>query len=152
MATNNRKDNHFSYFPPDLLPFLELASVKYLETRPSCENDFRQYFNLKKWKSYLGDFQKSHNFLFLIKKQKSWDKILSKIMLWSRQLYHEAYKLSKNFTEGNTRKVSACFLCLHVCPLASLARLRRRRIVLTSYVLSSSYLREHCDTFLEMKI
>ena len=53
----------------------------------------------------------------------------------------------KNFTEGNTRKVSACFLRLHVCdviqfrddharmringPLASLARLRGRRIVLS---------------------
>ena len=75
---------------------------------------------------------------------------------------------NKNFTEGNTRKVSVCFLRLHVCdviqfrddharmringPLASLARLRRRRIVLISYVLSSSYFREHCDTFLEMKI
>ena len=25
------------------------------------------------------------------------------------------YKLSQNFTEGNTRKVSGCLLCLHVC-------------------------------------
>ena len=40
-----------------LLSFLELASVKYLETRQSCENDFGQ---------------------FLIKKKKSLDKILSK--------------------------------------------------------------------------
>ena len=29
--------------------------------------------------------------------------------------YHEAYKLSQNFTEENARKVSACFLRLHVC-------------------------------------
>ena len=70
--------------------------------------------------------------------------------------------LKKNFTEGNTRKVSVCFLRLHVCdviqyrddharmrincPLASFASLRRR------IVLSSSYFHEHCDTFLEMKI
>jgi len=48
MAINNRKDNHFLLFSTGLLPFLELASVKYLETRQSCENDFEQYFNLKK--------------------------------------------------------------------------------------------------------
>ena len=48
MATDNRKDNHFLLFSTYLLSFLELASVKYLETRQSCENDFRQYFNLKK--------------------------------------------------------------------------------------------------------
>ena len=47
MATNNRKDNHFLLFFAYLLPFLELALVKYLETRQSCENDFGQYFNLK---------------------------------------------------------------------------------------------------------
>jgi len=35
-------------------------------------------------------------------------------MLWSRHLYHEEYRLSQNITEKNTRKVSACFLCLHV--------------------------------------
>ena len=56
MATNNRKDNHFLLFSTYLLPFLELASAKYLETRQSCENDLRQYFNLKKGKIYLGDF------------------------------------------------------------------------------------------------
>ena len=32
-------------------------------------------------------------------------------------LYHEVYKLSQHFTEGNMRKVSACFLFLHVCDL-----------------------------------
>ena len=48
MATNNRKDNHFLLFSSYLLPFLELASVKYLETRQSCKNNFGQYFNLKK--------------------------------------------------------------------------------------------------------
>ena len=42
-------------------------------------------------------------------------KFSQKIILWSRHLYHEAYKLSQNFTEGNTRKVTACFLRLHVC-------------------------------------
>ena len=168
VVTNNRKDNHFLLFSTYLLPFLDLASVKYLETRQSCENDFRQYFNLKKWKIYLGDFLKSYNFIFLIKRRNPYIKFCQKITLWSRHLYHETYKLSKNFTEGNTRKVSTCFLCLHVCdviqfwndharmringPLASLAHLRRRRIVLISYVLSSSYFCEHCDTFLEMKI
>ena len=58
MATNNRKDNHFSYFPPDLLPFLELASVKYLETRQSLESDFGQYFNFKKLKNLSRGFLK----------------------------------------------------------------------------------------------
>ena len=38
----------FLLFATYLLPFLELASVKYLETRQSCENDFGQHFNLKK--------------------------------------------------------------------------------------------------------
>ena len=129
MATNNSKYNRYLLFSTYLLPFLELASVKFLETRQSNSIKFCQ-----------------------------------NIILWSRRLYHEACKLSKNFTEGNTRKVSACFLRLHVCdviqfqddhahmriksPLASLARLRRKRIVLISYyVLSSSYFREHCDTF-----
>ena len=46
----------FLLFSTYLLSFLQLASVKYLETRQSCENDFRQHFNLKKWKIYLGDF------------------------------------------------------------------------------------------------
>ena len=73
---------------------------------------------LKKWKIYLGDSQKSYNFIFLIKKKKSLGKILSKnIILWGRHLYYEAYKLSQNFTEGNTRKVSACFIRLHVCDI-----------------------------------
>jgi len=40
MAATNRKDNHFLLFSTYLLPFLELASVKYLETRQSCEKDF----------------------------------------------------------------------------------------------------------------
>ena len=30
-------------------------------------------------------------------------------------IYYEEYKHSQNFTAGNTRKVSACFLRLHVC-------------------------------------
>ena len=29
--------------------------------------------------------------------------------------YTKFHKISQNFTEGNTRKVSACFLRLHVC-------------------------------------
>ena len=49
-ATNSRKDNLFLRFSIYLLPFLELASVKYLETQQFCENDFGQYFNLKKRK------------------------------------------------------------------------------------------------------
>ena len=54
MATPNRKDNHFFLlFSTCLLPFLELTSVKYLETRRSCENDFGQYFNSKKLKIHL---------------------------------------------------------------------------------------------------
>jgi len=44
MAKNNLKDNHsfFWLFSAYLLPFLELALVKYLETRQSCENDLGQ--------------------------------------------------------------------------------------------------------------
>ena len=42
MATNNLKDNHFLAIFHLFLPFLELASVKYLESRQSCENDFGQ--------------------------------------------------------------------------------------------------------------
>ena len=42
MATDSRKDNHFWLFSTYLLHFLELASVKYLETRQSRENDFGQ--------------------------------------------------------------------------------------------------------------
>ena len=42
MATNNLKDNHFWLFSTCLLPFLELATVKYRETRQTCENDFGQ--------------------------------------------------------------------------------------------------------------
>ena len=42
MATNNLEDDHFLAISTYLLPFLELASVKYLETRQSCENDFGQ--------------------------------------------------------------------------------------------------------------
>ena len=88
-------------------------------------------------------------------------------MLLSRHLNHEVYKLSQNFTEGNTTKVSACFLRLHVWdvikfrddharmrtndPLASLARLRGRRTVLISYVpsalgLSSWHLQQRLAT------
>ena len=48
MATDNHKDHQFLLLYTYLLPFLELASVKYIETRQSCENDFGQYFNLKK--------------------------------------------------------------------------------------------------------
>ena len=82
-------------------------------------------------------------------------------------IYPEIYKLSQNFTEGNTRTVSACFLRVHVCdvikfrddptpmhindPPASLARLKGR-IVLISYVPSSSFFCQYCGTFLEMKI
>ena len=55
MATDNREDSHFLLFSTSLLPFLELASVKYLETRQSCENDFGQYFNLKKRQIYQED-------------------------------------------------------------------------------------------------
>ena len=43
----------FLLFSTYLLLFLELASVKFLETPQSCENDFGQYFNLKKWKILL---------------------------------------------------------------------------------------------------
>ena len=55
----------------------------------------------------------------------------------------EVFKRSQNFTEGNTRKVSACFFRLHVCdvinfrdhhermrirgPLAPVTRRRSRR-------------------------
>ena len=43
----------FLLFSTYLLPFLELASVKYLETLQFWDNHFGQYFNLKKLKIYL---------------------------------------------------------------------------------------------------
>ena len=55
MATKKRKDIHFLAL---FLPFLELASEKYLETRQSCENDFGQYLNLKKMKNLFREFLK----------------------------------------------------------------------------------------------
>ena len=82
--------------------------------------------------------------MFLIKKIRNPAsiKFCQKIILLSRHLCHELYKLSENFTEGNTRKVSTCFLRLHVCDVikfrddharmrindsrASLTRLRKR--------------------------
>ena len=49
MAINDRKDNLFFLLVSTyLLPFLELASVKYLETWQPCENDFGQHFSFKK--------------------------------------------------------------------------------------------------------
>ena len=44
MATNNLKDNPFLLFFPYLLPFLELALVKYLETlvKTISDNNLRR--------------------------------------------------------------------------------------------------------------
>ena len=64
MATKNRKDDYFS-----LLPFLELASVKYPETRPSRDNDFGQYFNLTKMKNLFRRFLKIVQFNIFNKKK-----------------------------------------------------------------------------------
>ena len=74
------------------------------------------------------------------------------MILKSKHLYYEVCKLSKNFTEGNAKKISVVFLHWLLCdviksqndhartringPLASLPRLRARRIVLISSVLS----------------
>ena len=58
MVTNNRKDNRSLPFSTYLLPFLELALVKYLETRQSCENDFGQHLTLKKVKNLCTGFSK----------------------------------------------------------------------------------------------
>ena len=96
--------------------------------------------------------RKSLTFLFLMKEEKALDKILSKKILKSRHLYYEVRKLSKNFTEGNARKISVVLLHWLLCdviksqndharmrtngPLASLSRLREIRIVLISSVLS----------------
>ena len=145
IVTHNSKDN-CTY----LLIFQELALVKYLGTWQSCENYFGQYFNLKKMKNLHKGFLKIIQFHIFDEKNKFLIKFCQKITLWSRHLYHEVYRLSQNFTEGNTRKVSACFLCFHACdiikfrnnyvrmrindPLMSLACLRGRRIVLISYV------------------
>ena len=73
------------------------------------------------------------------------------MILKSRHLYYEVYKLSKNFTEGNARKICVVFLHWLLCdviksqndhahmringPLASLPCLRARRFVLISSVL-----------------
>ena len=79
------------------------------------------------------------------------------MILCRRHLYHEIYKLSQNFTEGNTRKISAFFLRQLICdviksrndharmrindPLASFARASRKRIVISSYVLPKTSFR-----------
>ena len=67
------------------------------------------------------------------------------MILKCRQLQYEVHKLSKNFTAGNARKISVVFLHWLLCdvmksqndharmrisgPLASMPRLRARRIV-----------------------
>ena len=61
-------------------------------------------------------FLKSYNFLFLIKTKKSLDKIFSKnyiVKKASTSWTMPAFK--KNFTKRNMRKVSSCFLLLHLC-------------------------------------
>ena len=50
-----------------------------------------------------------------MKQEKALDKVLSKMILKSRHLYYEVCKLSKNFTEGNARKVSVVFLHWLLC-------------------------------------
>ena len=88
------------------------------------------------------------------------------MILKSRHLYYEVCKLSKNFSERNARKISVVFLHWLLCdviksqndharmringPLASLPRLRARRIVCP--VLPQSYFWQYCDPFLDMKI
>ena len=73
------------------------------------------------------------------------------MILKSKHLHYEVCKLSKNFNEGNARKISVVFLHWLLCDviksqndharmringrLASLPRLRARRIVLISSVL-----------------
>ena len=102
-------------FSTYLLPFLELSSVKYLATRQSCENDFRQYFNLKKSKIYPRILKNLTISYFWLKERNPSIKFCENIILWSSHLYHEVYKFSHNFTHGNTSKWSACFLRLLVC-------------------------------------
>ena len=114
MATNNRKDNHFLLFSTSLLSFLELSSVKYLETRQFCENDFRQYFNLKKWNIYLQDSQKCYSFLILIKKKKSLDKIVKKLYC-EVGIYTMKYANFHKISTKETQEKWAHFLRLHVC-------------------------------------
>jgi len=62
-------NNQFLLLSSCLLPFLELASVKYLETQHSCQNDFGHHFNFEKMKNLPKGFLKFYNFLFLIKKK-----------------------------------------------------------------------------------
>ena len=80
MATSNRKDNHFFaiFHLFASLSRVSFGKKKKLYIRKSCENDFRQKFNLKKKKILSGRFLKSLFFLFLIKREKSLDKIFSK--------------------------------------------------------------------------
>ena len=100
-------------FSTYLHPFLALASVKYLETRQSCENDFRQYYNLK---NLFRGFLKILQFPIFDFKKESLDKYFSKnyIVKKASTVYHELYQLSQNFTEGNMRKVRLSFLHLHL--------------------------------------
>ena len=62
---------------------------------------------------------------------------------WARVFFVCMFATSYNF-ETTTHACVSMALWRH-------ARLRRRRIVLLSYVLSSSYFREHCDRFWRWK-
>ena len=90
----------------------------------------------------LGGLVKILNYPILTKQDKLLNKIVLKMILQSSHLYYGVYKLSKNFTEGNTRSFLRWLLCdvmksrgdharivsTDQCnSVASLERLRRRR-------------------------
>ena len=112
MATNNRKEPFFCCFPP--ICFLFWISwnspVLWKRSRAILSSEKNEKFIYRLLKNLTVSY-------FWLKKRNPVIKFRQKNILWRRHLYHEVYKLSQNFTEGNKRKVSACFLHLHDCDI-----------------------------------
>ena len=117
MATKNRKDNHFFFAVFHLFSSFSRVSLGKISWNLAVlPKRFGTILKFENMKNLSRGFLKILQFpIFHWKKRSPQIRFCSKIILWSRHLYHEVCKLSQNSTEGNTRKVSACFLRLHGC-------------------------------------
>ena len=69
------------------------------------------------WKNekFIKGIFKNHTIsYFWLKKRNPYIKFCLKIILWSRHLYHEVYKLLKNFTETREKWARVFFICMFV--------------------------------------